>query len=37
MEKRTKIFLGTLIIIGVFAVRTVFGSDVILKFTGTNL
>ena len=36
MKKRTKRFLGTLAIIGVFAVGTVFGSDVILKFTGTN-
>lgn len=36
MKKRIKRFLGTLAIIGVFAVGTVFGSDVILKFEGTN-
>lgn len=36
MKKRTKRFLGTLTIIGVFAVGTVFGSETILKFEGTN-
>lgn len=36
MKKRVKRFLGILAIIGVFAVGTVFGSDVILKFEGTN-
>lgn len=36
MKKRTKRFLGTLAIIGVFVVGTVFGSEAILKFTGTN-
>ena len=36
MNKRMKRFLGTLAIIGVFVVGTVFGSEVILKFTGTN-
>ena len=36
MKKRTKRFLGTLAIIGVFAVGTVFGSEVLLKFTGIN-
>lgn len=36
MKKRVKRFLGTLVIIGVFVVGTVFGSEAILKFTGTN-
>lgn len=36
MKKRTKRFLGTLAIIGVFAVGTVFGANTLLKFTGIN-
>lgn len=36
MKKRTKRFLGTLAIIGVFAIGTVFGAEVLLKFTGTS-
>ena len=36
MKKRIKRFLGTLAIIGVFAIGTVFGAEAILKFTGTN-
>ena len=36
MKKRTKRFLGTLAIIGVFAVGTVFGAEALLKFTGIN-
>lgn len=36
MNKRTKRFLGTLAIIGVFTIGTVFGAEVLLKFTGTS-
>ena len=36
MKKKTKVFIGTLVIISTFFIGSVFGAEVILKFTGTN-
>lgn len=36
IKKRTKVFIGTLAIISTFFIGSVFGSEVILKFKGTN-
>ncbi len=36
IKKKTKVFIGTLVIISTFFIGSVFGSEAILKFTGTN-